>query len=73
MDRRNFIAAVGGALAYANGVPSLAQYVIPDGQVRLVFNENPYGPKPQSACGSKGYSVPECLLPRLTNGLSDQG
>ena len=53
MDRRNFIAAVGGALAYANAVPSLAQYVIPDGQVRLVFNENPYGPSPKALAAVK--------------------
>lgn len=48
MDRRNFITALGGAFMYANVTPSLAQYVIPDGQVRLVFNENPYGPSPKA-------------------------
>ena len=53
MDRRNFIAAVGGALAYANAIPSFAQYVIPDGQVRLVFNENPYGPSPKALAAVK--------------------
>ena len=53
MDRRNFIAAVGGALAYTHAVPSLAQYVIPDGQVRLVFNENPYGPSPKALAAVK--------------------
>lgn len=53
MDRRNFIAAMGGALMYANAVPSLAQYVIPDGQVRLVFNENPYGPSPKALAAVK--------------------
>lgn len=53
MDRRNFIAAMGGAFMYANAVPSLAQYVIPDGQVRLVFNENPYGPSPNALAAVK--------------------
>ena len=53
MDRRNFIAAMGGAFMYANTVPSLAQYVIPDGQVRLVFNENPYGPSPKALAAVK--------------------
>ena len=27
-------------------MPALSQYLIPEGQVRLVFNENPYGPSP---------------------------
>lgn len=53
MDRRNFIVAVGGALMYANAAPSLGQYVIPDGQVRLVFNENPYGPSPKALAAAK--------------------
>ena len=53
MDRRNFIAALGGAFVCANAAPSLAQYVIPDGQVRLVFNENPYGPSPKALAAVK--------------------
>lgn len=46
MNRREFLSVVGGTAAAMTASPSLGQYVIPDGQVRLVFNENPYGPSP---------------------------
>ena len=48
MKRRQALSLLGGALASGVSMSALGQYVIPEGQVRLVFNENPYGPSPKA-------------------------
>lgn len=48
MKRRDFLTAVSGTTFALGTAPSLGQYIIPRGQVRLVFNENPYGPSPRA-------------------------
>ncbi len=48
MKRRNFISAFGTVALAGSAMPALSQYLIPEGQVRLVFNENPYGPSPKA-------------------------
>ena len=48
MKRRQALSLLGGALASGVSVSALGQYLIPEGQVRLVFNENPYGPSPKA-------------------------
>ena len=36
------------AALVGSALPAWGQYLIPEGQVRLVFNENPYGPSPKA-------------------------
>ncbi len=48
MKRRQVLGGLGVALLTSFSGPSLGQYVLPKGQVRLVFNENPYGPSPKA-------------------------
>ena len=48
MKRRDFLTVLSGTTFALGTAPSLGQYIIPPGQVRLVFNENPYGPSPQA-------------------------
>ena len=48
MKRRHFLSALGAATLAGSAMPTLAQYLVPEGQVRLVFNENPYGPSPKA-------------------------
>ena len=48
MKRRQALGLLGGTLASVVSQNTFGQYVIPKGQVRLVFNENPYGPSPRA-------------------------
>ena len=48
MNRRHFLSAFGTAALASSALPAWSQYLIPEGQVRLVFNENPYGPSPKA-------------------------
>jgi len=49
MDRRRVLQGlVMGATGMALSVSAFGQIDIPPGQVRLVFNENPYGPSPKA-------------------------
>jgi len=48
MNRRHFLAALGTTACAGSVLPAFGQYLIPEGQVRLVFNENPYGPSPRA-------------------------
>ena len=48
MKLRQFLSALGTATLAGSTMPALAQYLVPEGQVRLVFNENPYGPSPKA-------------------------
>lgn len=48
MKRRDFLTVLSGTTFALGTAPSLGQYIIPQGQVRLVFNENPYGPSPRA-------------------------
>lgn len=48
MKRRQAIGLLGGAMASGLSMGALGQYVLPEGQVRLIFNENPYGPSPKA-------------------------
>ena len=48
MKRRQLLGGLGVALLSPFSVSSFGQYVLPPGQVRLVFNENPYGPSPKA-------------------------
>ena len=48
MNRRHFLSAFGTAALASSAIPAWSQYLIPEGQVRLVFNENPYGPSPKA-------------------------
>ncbi|MDG1492516.1 MAG: histidinol-phosphate aminotransferase family protein, partial [Luminiphilus sp.] len=48
MKRRQLLGGLGVALLSPFSSSSLGQYVLPPGQVRLVFNENPYGPSPKA-------------------------
>ena len=48
MNRRHFLSAFGTAALVGSALPAWGQYLIPEGQVRLVFNENPYGPSPKA-------------------------
>ena len=46
MKRRDLMALMAGALAGTTSLSAAAQYVLAPGEVRLIFNENPYGPSP---------------------------
>ena len=48
IKRRHFLSAFGTAALASSAIPAWSQYLIPEGQVRLVFNENPYGPSPKA-------------------------
>ena len=48
MKRRQLLGGLGVALLSPFSGSSFGQYVLPPGQVRLVFNENPYGPSPKA-------------------------
>ena len=48
INRRHFLYAFGTAALASSALPAWGQYLIPEGQVRLVFNENPYGPSPRA-------------------------
>lgn len=49
LDRRRVLQGMGlGAAGMALSINSFGQIDIPPGQVRLVFNENPYGPSPKA-------------------------
>ena len=48
MKRRQLLGGLGVALLSPFSGSSFGQYVLHPGQVRLVFNENPYGPSPKA-------------------------
>ena len=49
MSRRRALQGIlAGAAGLALPAPSFGQIEIPPGQIRLVFNENPYGPSPKA-------------------------
>ena len=49
VDRRQLLQGLlGGAAALALPTLTLGQVKIPPGQIRLMFNENPYGPSPKA-------------------------
>jgi histidinol-phosphate aminotransferase len=70
-SRREFSSAIGKSLAAALAVPSLYAPLdatdrnpVPDGAIRLNFNENPYGPSPKAAaalaaCGPLASRYPD--------------
>jgi histidinol-phosphate aminotransferase len=62
-SRREFSAAISKSLAVAFAVPALPKVLdaaytqpVPDGTIRLNFNENPYGPSPKAAAVLAGCS-----------------
>ena len=48
IERRDLLGLMAGALASTTSLSAAAQYVLAPGEVRLIFNENPYGPSPKA-------------------------
>ena len=47
-NRRGFFRAIGVGASMALTARAFGQYLLPPGQIRLIFNENPYGPSPKA-------------------------
>jgi histidinol-phosphate aminotransferase len=81
-SRREFSATLSKSLAMALAIPGLPSILdasdrkpIPDGAIRLNFNENPYGPSPKAAaalaaCGPLASRYPDEANIELTNAIA---
>ena len=81
-SRREFSATFGKSLAMALAIPGLSTTLdarhhnpIPEGAIRLNFNENPYGPSPKATAALAGCSVlasryPEDSMLDLTDAIA---
>jgi histidinol-phosphate aminotransferase len=83
-SRRDFSRLFGQSLALALAVPQLPKPLdaqrrgpIPEGAVRLNFNENPYGPSPKAlealaACGSIAHRYPDQTYIQVKDALAQK-
>jgi histidinol-phosphate aminotransferase len=81
-SRREFSAALGKSLATALAIPGLSTVLdatdrkpVPDGTIRLNFNENPYGPSPKAMatladCGKLASRYADEAALELTDSLA---